>query len=58
MYLTAISEVCVNGGEYLVLDNTVQYDSERIVLRTIPLANVDHMRTNCLVRERTARFFA
>ena len=56
MYLTEISEVCGNGGDYLVLDNIVQYASE--AMQTILLANVNHTRSDYLVQGDQLAYFA
>ena len=56
MYLTAISEVCGNGGDYLVLDNIVEYASDG--MQTVLLAKVDHTRSDYLVQAEQLVHFA
>ncbi|CAI5701697.1 unnamed protein product [Peronospora effusa] len=56
MYLTAIAEVTGNGGDYLVLDNIVQYASSG--MRTVLLAKVDPTRSDYLVQAEELAHFA
>ena len=56
MYLTAISEVCGNSGDYSVLDNIVQYASG--TMETILLAKLNHIRTDYMVQAEQLAHFA